>query len=269
MNFGQYINPLDSMSQRKDFYGKGTDYKRFSKTEKRYAFPSQITDLIEKLVNIIEEAERSSPVRAFDMQNSISTALKDMQKQLNHISKYDWDFDNYLEEDVPAAIEYIKDKNETNNGKLLAIGHSMGGILLYAMLSRCGKDSGLAAVTTLASSLDYTSSRSSLKLLLPLADPAQVLNVPVIPIGTLLAAAHPFAANPPYLLSWLSPQISAPDMLQPKLFEKLDNAQMLNVDFGIDAFNCHIAHYDIVGAQWAVDLVYPCIIEFLNHHDAA
>ncbi|KAG4138090.1 hypothetical protein ERO13_D07G112866v2 [Gossypium hirsutum] len=258
MNFGQYINPLDSMSQRKDFYGKGTDYKRFSETEKRYAFSSQITDLIEKLVNIIEEAERSSPVRAFDMQNSISTALKDMQKQLNLISKYDWDFDNYLEEDVPAAIEYIKDKNETNNGKLLAIGHSMG-----------GKDSGLAAVTTLASSLDYMSSRSSLKLLLPLADPAQVLNVPIIPIGTLLAAAHPFAANPPYLLSWLSPQISAPDMLQPKLFEKLDNAQMLNVDFGIGAFNCHIAHYDIVGAQWAVDLVYPCIIEFLNHHDAA
>ncbi|XP_040953518.1 uncharacterized protein [Gossypium hirsutum] len=84
-----------------------------------------------------------------------------------------------------------------------------------------GKDSGLAAVTTLASSLDYMSSRSSLKLLLPLADPAQVLNVPIIPIGTLLAAAHPFAANPPYLLSWLSPQISAPDMLQPKLFEKL------------------------------------------------
>ncbi|KAG4114657.1 hypothetical protein ERO13_D12G059200v2 [Gossypium hirsutum] len=139
-----------------------------------------------------------------------------------------------------------------------------------------GKDFGLAAVTTLASSLDYMSFRSSLKLLLPLADPAQVLNVPVIPIGTLLAAAHPFAANPPYLLSWLSPQISALDMLQPKLFETLvtenfikkicftfgfqDNAQMLNVDSGIDAFNCHIAHYDIVGAQRAVDLMYPCII---------
>ncbi|TYI73349.1 hypothetical protein E1A91_D07G124100v1 [Gossypium mustelinum] len=155
------------------------------------------------------------------MQNNISTTLKDMQKQLDLISKYDWDIDNYLEEDVPAAMEYIKDKSEPNDGKLLAIGHFMGGILLYAMLSRCGKDSGLAAVTTLASSLDYMSSRSSLKLLLPLADPAQVLNVPVIPIATLLAAAHPFAANPPYLLSCLSPQISASDMLQPKLFEKL------------------------------------------------
>ncbi|PPD93638.1 hypothetical protein GOBAR_DD09426 [Gossypium barbadense] len=123
------------------------------------------------------------------MQNNISTTLKDMQKQLDLISKYDWDIDNYLEEDVPAAMEYIKDKSEPNDGKLLAIGHFMGGILLYAMLSRC--------------------------------DPAQVLNVPVIPIATLLAAAHPFAANPPYLLSCLSPQISASDMLQPKLFEKL------------------------------------------------
>ncbi|TYH62526.1 hypothetical protein ES332_D07G126300v1 [Gossypium tomentosum] len=196
------LNPSRS-DPRKDFYGKGTDYKRFSETEKRYAFSSQITNL----------AERSSPVRAFDMQNNISTTLKDMQKQLDLISKYDWDIDNYLEEDVPAAMEYIKDKSEPNDGKLLAIGHFMGGIFLYAMLSRCGyegKDSGLAAVTT-----------SSLKLLLPLANPAQVLNVPVIPIATLLAAAHPFAANPPYLLSCLSPQISASDMLQPKLFEKL------------------------------------------------
>ncbi|KAK8335576.1 hypothetical protein V6Z12_A09G064500 [Gossypium hirsutum] len=339
MDFGQYKDPLDSISQRKDFFGKDTDYKSFLETEKRYAFASQITDLIEKLVNIIEEVERSSPVRAFDMQNSISTALKDMQKQLDLIAKYDWDFDNYLEEDVPAAMEYIKDKSEPKDGKLLAIGHSMGGILLYAMLSRCGyegKDPGLSAVTTLASSLDYMSSRSSLKLLLPLADPAQVLNVPVIPIGTLLAAAHPFAANPPYLLSWLSPQISAPDMLQPKLFEKLvtenfetvpaklllqlatafeegglrdrsgtffyknhlskSNVPVLAIAGDQDLIcppdavyetvklireplvtykvfgepgGPHFAHYDIVGAQRAVDLVYPCIIEFLNHHDAA
>ncbi|KAA3453100.1 putative glycosyltransferase isoform X2 [Gossypium australe] len=59
------------------------DYKSFSETEKRYAFASQITDLIEKHVNIIEEVERSYPVRAFNMQNTISTALKDMQKKLD------------------------------------------------------------------------------------------------------------------------------------------------------------------------------------------
>ena len=37
------------------------------------------------------------------MQNRISTAVKAVQKQLDFIVKYDWDFDHYLE-DVPAAV---------------------------------------------------------------------------------------------------------------------------------------------------------------------
>jgi hypothetical protein len=53
------------------------------------------------------------------------------------------------------------------------------------------------------------------------ADSAQALNVPVIPVGALLAAAHPLASRPPYILSWLNPQISAQQMMDPKLFEKL------------------------------------------------
>lgn len=36
-------------------------------------------------------------------------------------------------------IEYILKESKPKDGKLLAIGHSMGGILLYAMLSRFGK----------------------------------------------------------------------------------------------------------------------------------
>ncbi|XWS50771.1 hypothetical protein CRYUN_Cryun12cG0116300 [Craigia yunnanensis] len=347
MDIGQVKDPLDAMPQRKDFYAN-TAYKSFpikrsfsglSETEKSFDFVGQIRDFIQKLVNIIEEGERSSPAPVFYMQNRISTAVKDVQKQLDLIVKYDWDFDHYLEEDVPAAMEYMKTKSKPKDGKLLAVGHSMGGILLYAMLSRCcfeRRDSGLASVTTLASSLDYMSSKSSLKLLLPLADPAQVLNVPVIPIGALLAAAHPFATRPPYILSWLNPQISAPDMMQPKLFEKLvmenfetvpaklllqlttafqegglrdrsgtffykDHLGKSNVPVlaiaGDQDLICppeavyetvklipeplvtykvfgeqdgpHYAHYDIVGGRLAVDLVYPCIIEFLNHHDAA
>lgn len=31
-------------------------------------------------------------------------------------------------------------ESKPKDGKLLAIGHSMGGILLYAMLSRCGEN---------------------------------------------------------------------------------------------------------------------------------
>lgn len=36
-------------------------------------------------------------------------------------------------------MEYIRLQTQSKDGKLLAIGHSMGGILLYAMLSKCGK----------------------------------------------------------------------------------------------------------------------------------
>jgi len=113
-------------------------------------------------------------------------------------------------------------------------------------------DSGLASVITLGSSLDYTSSKSSLKLLLPVvsemtvyfsvlviwlekknivdlifvhhgaqADPAKAVNVPVIPLGALLSAVHTFASRPPYVLSWLNHQISAPGMMHPELLEKL------------------------------------------------
>ncbi|XWS68820.1 hypothetical protein CRYUN_Cryun04dG0125500 [Craigia yunnanensis] len=185
---------------------------------------SQIKDLSQRLVNIIEEGQRSVSPQFIDMQERLSSTLEDFQKQLDLIVKYDWDFDNYLEEDVPTAMEYIRAQTKPKDGKLLAIAHSMGGILLYAMLSRCGfegREPRIKAVVTLASSLDYTSSNSTLKLLLPLADPAQALNVPVVPLGTLLAAAYPLSSRPPYVLAWLNNLISAEDMMHPELLKKL------------------------------------------------
>ncbi|KAK6931545.1 hypothetical protein RJ641_003338 [Dillenia turbinata] len=196
---------------------------------------SQIRDLSQRLVDVIEEGQQSVSPRLFDLQERLTTTLDDFQKQLDLIVKYDWDFDDYLEEDVPSAMDYIRSETKPQDGRLLAIGHSMGGILLYAMLSRCGRildllvqlsafegrDSKLAAVVTLASSLDYTSSNSALKLLLPIADPAQALNVPVVPLGALLAVAYPLSSRPPYVLSWLNHMISAPDMMHPELLKKL------------------------------------------------
>lgn len=121
-------------------------------------------------------------------------------------------------------MEYIRAQSKPMDDKLFAIGHSMGGILLYALLSRCefeGRDPKLAAIVTLASSLDYTASNSSLKMLLPLANPAQVLNVPVVPLGAMLSAAYPLSSSPPYVLSWLNNLISAEDMMDPELLKKL------------------------------------------------
>ncbi|OWM86289.1 hypothetical protein CDL15_Pgr011113 [Punica granatum] len=185
---------------------------------------NQIRELSERLVNIVEESQRSVSPSLSDLQERFSSTVEDFQKQLDLIVKYDWDFDHYLEEDVPAAMEYVRAITKPEDGRLLAIGHSMGGILLYSMLSRCGcerKEPGLAAAVTLASSLDYTSSKSTLKLLLPLADPAQALNVPVVPLGALLSAAYPLSTRPPYVLSWLNDLISAEDMMHPELLEKL------------------------------------------------
>ncbi|XP_075082903.1 uncharacterized protein LOC107823406 isoform X3 [Nicotiana tabacum] len=193
-------------------------------TRQNSAVADQIKDLSQKLVNIIEEGQRSVSPSLVDLHERLTTTIEDFQKQLDLIVKYDWDFDHYLEEDVPAAMEYIKAQTAPKDGKLLAIGHSMGGILLYARQSQCGlegRETGLAAIVTLASSLDYTSSKSALKLLLPLADPAQALNVPVVPLGALLAAAYPLSSRPPYVLSWLNDMISATDMMHPELLKKL------------------------------------------------
>jgi len=40
---------------------------------------------------------------------------------------------------LPVQIEYIVKQSMPKDGKLLAIGHSMGGILLYSLLSRFGE----------------------------------------------------------------------------------------------------------------------------------
>ncbi|KAG9132129.1 hypothetical protein Leryth_025337 [Lithospermum erythrorhizon] len=161
----------------------------------------------ERLLRLLESANSAVDIprpRKRALKERMTRTIEDFQKQLDLIVKYDWDFDHYLEEDVPAAMQYIKALTKPKDGKLLAIGHSMGGILLYAMLSRYGyeeREPGLAAVVTLASSLDYTTSKSSLKLLIPLADPAQALNVPVVPLGAMLAAAYPIS-SPEIFAMW-------------------------------------------------------------------
>ncbi|KAH0913158.1 hypothetical protein HID58_036479 [Brassica napus] len=300
---------------------------------------NQIRELTQRLVDLLDDGQKSVSPQLIDLQERLTSTIEDFQKQLDLIVKYDWDFDNYLEEDVPAAIEYVRAQCKPKDGKLFAIGHSMGGILLYAMLSRCafeGREPCLAAVATLASSLDYTTSDSALKLLIPLADPAQALSVPVVPLGALLAAAYPLSSRPPYVLSWLNDLISATDMMHPEQLEKLvlnnfctipaklliqlttafregglrdrsgefyykDHLSSTTVPVlalaGDRDLICppiavedtvklfpenlvtykllgepdgpHYAHYDLVGGRLAVEQVYPCITEFLSHHDSA
>lgn len=67
---------------------------------------SQVGALSKKLVNIFEEGHRSVSSPLFDLQQRLTTTMGGFQEQLDLILKYDWDFDTYLEEDVPAAVRW-------------------------------------------------------------------------------------------------------------------------------------------------------------------
>ncbi|KAI8528653.1 hypothetical protein RHMOL_Rhmol12G0164200 [Rhododendron molle] len=182
------------------------------------ASAKQIRDLSQRLINIIEEGQQSIPPQFIEMQDRIVATIEDLQIQLGVIVKYDWDFDHYLEEDVPAAMEYVRNQCKPKDGKLLAIGHSMGGILLYAMLSR---NEDFHRWPSEVDELKFFTEAERIEPQICLiADPAQALSVPAIPLGVLLTAAYPLAARPPYVLSGLKSLASAQNM-HPELFEKL------------------------------------------------
>ncbi|KAL8141850.1 hypothetical protein V2J09_014882 [Rumex salicifolius] len=183
----------------------------------------EIKQMSQRISNVVQGWE-SLPPAVLEMHERISSAMEDFQEQVDLLMNNDWDLDEYLKQDLPVVMEYIRNISKPKDDKLLAIGHSMGGIMLYSLLSSCGfegQDSGLGGVITLGSSLDYSSSKSSLKLILPLAEPAQSLKVRAIPLGAILAAIHPLASQPPYILSWFSSQISSRDMMLPHLVDKL------------------------------------------------
>jgi len=65
---------------------------------------NQVRDLAQRLVNLFDDGQRSVSPPLIDLQERLTATIEDFQKQLDLIVKYDWDFDHYLEEDVPAAV---------------------------------------------------------------------------------------------------------------------------------------------------------------------
>ncbi|KAK8561541.1 hypothetical protein V6N13_149288 [Hibiscus sabdariffa] len=63
--------------------------------------------LFDQISKLLEDSQLSERFEEFiDMQERLSSTIEDFQKQLDLIVKYDWDFDHYLEEDVPAAVRW-------------------------------------------------------------------------------------------------------------------------------------------------------------------
>jgi hypothetical protein len=71
-----------------------------------------------------------------------------------------WDVDTYIHEDLPVALDYIVRTSQPAAGRVVGIGHSMGGMLLYGLAGLQAGDAErskatLAGVVTLASGLRF------------------------------------------------------------------------------------------------------------------
>ena len=99
--------------------------------------------------------------------------------------RYGFCFDDYLLQDIPAAIEAAAGPT----GAVHWIGHSMGGVLLLAHLARGG--GRIASGVTLGSSLDYSSSDSGFRTLMPLR--SLLGSLPALPVSTIARLSAPFA----------------------------------------------------------------------------
>lgn len=56
------------------------------------------------LEGIVKESQRLVPTQLLGMQKGLSSTFEDFQRQFEMIFEYDWDFDSFLEGDLPAAV---------------------------------------------------------------------------------------------------------------------------------------------------------------------
>lgn len=60
-----------------------------------------------------------TPATDLSLQERLTTTISDFQETLDLIAKYDWDFDSYLEEDVPAAVSLCQFCLQQNISKFI------------------------------------------------------------------------------------------------------------------------------------------------------
>ncbi|MGE0710292.1 MAG: alpha/beta fold hydrolase [Planctomycetota bacterium] len=111
--------------------------------------------------------------------------------RLGGARRYGWDFDAYLRRDLPAAVDRVL--REVGASRAHWVGHSMGGVLLYAALATGAEwvRSGVA----LGSALDYSGSPSDFQALLAIQGLTRVL--PALPFGPMAWVTSPLAGRVP------------------------------------------------------------------------
>ncbi|MEZ6185607.1 MAG: alpha/beta hydrolase [Planctomycetota bacterium] len=105
--------------------------------------------------------------------------------------RYGYGFDTHATLDLPAGIEGVLAR--TGADGLHALGHSLGGMLLYASLSR--GEARLRSLITVASALDHSDAPSDFHGLIAAAPLVELL--PVTPIGAALRLTSPLLGRLP------------------------------------------------------------------------
>ncbi|MCB1153807.1 alpha/beta fold hydrolase [bacterium] len=104
--------------------------------------------------------------------------------------RYRWSLYEYMEQDDPALVDYILSKSEYEN--LHWIGHSMGGILLFAYCIEHGSPK-VASGVALGSGIDYSNGGSFYDYITPAAGLTKYIER--VPLGWLTAFLSLFSAR--------------------------------------------------------------------------
>ncbi|MBN1846609.1 MAG: alpha/beta fold hydrolase [Sedimentisphaerales bacterium] len=103
--------------------------------------------------------------------------LKTLQKRLTDVKMTDWSVDDHIRYDIPAALRLVRDKTQAR--RVHWIGHSMGGMIMFAYLGQSSGEQVDAIKSFVAVAVPMT-------VFHPLNDPFQFLldSEPAMNIGS-------------------------------------------------------------------------------------
>jgi pimeloyl-ACP methyl ester carboxylesterase len=119
----------------------------------------------------------NSSLRRLTRFNLQPETLKSLQKGVREIQMQDWSVDDHIRYDVPAALRFVCEQTKTR--KAHWIGHSMGGMVMFAFLGR--RDNDQADLVK-----SFVAMATPMAIFHPLSDPFQFLldAEPTLKIGS-------------------------------------------------------------------------------------
>ncbi len=131
----------------------------------------------------------SSSLRKLGRFNLEPEVFKTMQKRVADVKMTDWSVDDHIGYDVPAALRYVRE--QTGYEKVHWIGHSMGGMIMFAWLGQGG-------VEAAASVKSFVAIAVPMAVFHPLSEPFNFLldTQPALQIGsTIVGSSAPATAG--------------------------------------------------------------------------